>query len=190
MACPSYHRCAHDSSTETARARTSTNHAESSPSCLRMSSPSTLIHAVNCTRCTRSTGGALASLPLGSAQGDATELKCAALACTASPRMLPKEARPSPTAPGNVNALAGSVACEGTAPRDCAQTRPPSTATVTVQHNHMQHEACGACGARSGHHRPSMPRDAAPVVTHWLQRSSYRRFAIEHVLTCVFSTFT
>ena len=37
----------------------------------------------------------------------------------------------------------------------------------------MQHEACGACGARSGHHRPScMPRDAAPVVTHRLQSSS------------------
>ena len=30
---------------------------------------------------------------------------------------------------------------------------------MTVQHNNMQHEACGACGARSGHPRPSMPRD-------------------------------
>ena len=45
--------------------------------------------------------------------------------------------------------------------RHCAQTRPPSTATVTVQHNNMQHEACGAYGARSGHHRRScMPHDA------------------------------
>ena len=39
--------------------------------CLRMSSPSTLIHAVNCTRAVRSTGGAHVSLPrsTGSAQG-------------------------------------------------------------------------------------------------------------------------
>ena len=141
----SYHCCTHDSSTETARSRTSTNR-ESCPSCMRMSSPSALIHAVNCTRAARSTGGAHAPLPPpGSAQGDAAELNCAALACTLSPRTLPKEVRASPTAPLKVNAFAGSIACEDTALLYKDET---SEHIACDGATHVQHAMCGTCGTR------------------------------------------
>ena len=90
--------------------------------------------------------------------------------------------------------------------RDCAHTRPPSTATVTVQHN-MQYGACGACS----HHRHScMPRASrvsgrgiirsgcdAPIVTYqvWRQLCIRQQFlwlfsSLKHVITCLFSTAT
>ena len=127
---------------------------------MEMRSPSALIHDVNCMSAARSTAGAHASLPPPvSGRGDATELKCAAWRM-----LLPKEARPSPTAPEDVNAFAGSVACEQGTARLCAHETSEHS-HGDVQHMdmdmdvHMQHEACGAGGVRSGHHRRScMPR--------------------------------
>ena len=85
--------------------------------------------------------------PPGSAQCDATELKCAVLACTLSPRMLREEARPSPTAPRNVNAFSGSDARE--AARLCAHetSEHSNSYGATRAHAHLQHEARGACAA-------------------------------------------